>query len=173
MEEEEWRLKSKSLWLKAGDKNTTFFHNTTRIKRIKNHIDRIKDSEGKEVRGQEEIKKEAFRYYKNLLSSSAANSEYEEFLQHTPKKISDGENSELTKEVEEKEVDAVIWDLHPDKAPGLDGFPISFYKNNWSIINKRRLDNNDQKCFGEIQDRRIHKFLLPRSNSKRTKYKHF
>jgi len=29
------------------------------------------------VRGKEEIKKEAFRYYKKNLSSSAANNEYE------------------------------------------------------------------------------------------------
>lgn len=63
-----------------------FFHNISKIRRIQNKIDNIKDNEGKEVRGQEEVNKEAFRYYKKLLSFSSTNSEYEEFLQHTPKK---------------------------------------------------------------------------------------
>lgn len=34
-EEEVVRLKSRSLWLKAGDKNTAFFHNSMKIRRAK------------------------------------------------------------------------------------------------------------------------------------------
>lgn len=126
-EEEEWTLKSRSLWLKVGDKNIAFFHNVARIRRIPNQINSIKDNEGKEVIGQEEIKKEACSYYKNLLIATVTNSDYEYFIQHIPKKICEEVNNELTKEVEEKEIFSIVWDLHPDKAPGPDGFPISFY----------------------------------------------
>lgn len=35
-EEEELRLISRCLWLKAGDKSTAFFHNTMKIRRAKN-----------------------------------------------------------------------------------------------------------------------------------------
>ena len=38
-EEEEARMKSTSLWLKAGDKNTSFFHNTMKIRRERNQIE--------------------------------------------------------------------------------------------------------------------------------------
>lgn len=41
MEEEEQRIKSRCLWLKAGDKNTSFFHNTVKIRRAINQINRI------------------------------------------------------------------------------------------------------------------------------------
>lgn len=59
---------------------------------------------------------------------------YEEYLQHILRKISEAENNELTRTIEEKEVADVVCDLHPNKAPGPDGSPISFYKNNWTII---------------------------------------
>ena len=41
LEEEEIRQKSKCLWLKAGDKNTAFFHNNLKIRRAGNQIEKI------------------------------------------------------------------------------------------------------------------------------------
>jgi len=55
-EEEELRLKSRSLWLKAGDKNTYFFHNSMKIRRARNQIEKIQ-LENQEVKGAEELKK--------------------------------------------------------------------------------------------------------------------
>lgn len=37
-EEEYWRLKSRSLWLKAGDRNTTYFYKQFRARLSRNHI---------------------------------------------------------------------------------------------------------------------------------------
>lgn len=55
------------------------------MRRINNQIDSIKDNEGKGIRGQEEIN-EAHNYYKNLLTATVANSNYEAFINHIPKK---------------------------------------------------------------------------------------
>lgn len=41
VEEEEQRQRSRCLWLGAGDKNTSFFHNNIKIKRAINQIDKI------------------------------------------------------------------------------------------------------------------------------------
>jgi hypothetical protein len=37
-EEEYWRLKSQSLWLKDGDRNTSFFHRQFKARLSRNHI---------------------------------------------------------------------------------------------------------------------------------------
>ena len=78
-EEEEVRLKSKSLWLKAGDKNTSFFHNSIKIRRAINQIEKIQ-VESQEVKDVKEFKKAAHKHFKNLLSVKEEMVEYEDFL---------------------------------------------------------------------------------------------
>lgn len=70
------------------------------IRRNQNQIDNIKYNEGKEVIDREEVKKEAYRYYKNILSSPASNNKRQYYLQHIPRKINEEENNKLTREVE-------------------------------------------------------------------------
>jgi len=82
--EEEMRLKSRSLWLKDGDKNTTFFHNSMKLRRARNQIDKIQ-VDGQEVKGVEELKKEAHNHFKNLLTTNEETTDHDNFLQHTPK----------------------------------------------------------------------------------------
>jgi hypothetical protein len=65
VEEEEQRQKSRCLWLKAGDKNTSFFHNNIKLRRAGNQIDKIV-AEGKEISDQEEIKEAAFNHFKSF-----------------------------------------------------------------------------------------------------------
>jgi hypothetical protein len=37
-EEKEWRLKSRALWLQAGDKNTSFFHKQAKARQHQNSV---------------------------------------------------------------------------------------------------------------------------------------
>ena len=50
-EEEYLCLKSRSLWLQAGDKNTIFFHRQCRARLSRNHISEIYSSEGEVIKG--------------------------------------------------------------------------------------------------------------------------
>lgn len=47
--EKEWRLKSRAIWLKAGDENIKFFHNYARGRKITNTIWKLKNEEGREA----------------------------------------------------------------------------------------------------------------------------
>jgi len=144
-EEEEARMKSRKLWLKAGDKNTTFFHNNMKVRRARNQIDKIQ-VENQEIKGVEEIKKAAYKHFKNLLLATEETAEYEEILQHTKKKIKKEQNKDMCKDLTEEEIVEAIWSLHPDKSPGPDGFTIAFYRNHWNTIRKDFL-RMVKKCF--------------------------
>ena len=43
IEEEYWRLNSHSLWLKVGDRNSSFFHKQAQARKCTNAISEIKD----------------------------------------------------------------------------------------------------------------------------------
>ena len=55
-EEEHLRLKSHSLWLQAGDKNTTYFHRQCRVRLFWNHISEISIGDGVVIKGQDPLK---------------------------------------------------------------------------------------------------------------------
>ena len=45
-EEEKWRIKSRKVWMKSGDRNTSFFHKQATVRQIMSNITKIIDSEG-------------------------------------------------------------------------------------------------------------------------------
>ena len=63
IEEATWRLKSRAIWLKEGDKNTKFFHRYAN-KRRDTIIWEFKNEEGNMLHSQEDITKEVVKYFK-------------------------------------------------------------------------------------------------------------
>ena len=55
-EEEHLRLKTRSRWLKVGDKNTAYFHRPPRVRLSRNHISEISTGEGVTIKGQDLLK---------------------------------------------------------------------------------------------------------------------
>ena len=68
MEEEYWRQKSRSMWLHAGDKNTSYFHKQAESCKQFKTINEIQ-FQGNLVKYFEGIKKEAHSYFKDLFSA--------------------------------------------------------------------------------------------------------
>lgn len=48
--------------------------------------------------------------------------------------ITKAENLEITRIPTYEEVKDCIWEMHPLKAPGPDGFPRAFFKHYWDIM---------------------------------------
>jgi len=127
-EETKWRLKSRQLWLQGGDKNIAYFHKQATARKLRNNVSSILDNEGNLHSTQETIRKAASEHYRDLLTETKGEEDYTDLLQHLPKGITKEMNDSLNKEIEEEEIRRAIWNLHPDKAPGPDGFPICFYR---------------------------------------------
>jgi hypothetical protein len=63
-EEELWRQRSRAIWLKSGDQNTKFFHQFSSARRNRKQIWEIQDETGQEHSGQEALKFEAVKFFK-------------------------------------------------------------------------------------------------------------
>lgn len=58
-EEMFWKQKSRATWLKEGDRNTNFFHATTKQRRARNRVTKLKRSDGTWAETKERIEKVA------------------------------------------------------------------------------------------------------------------
>eukprot|EP00253_Pinus_taeda_P028879 PITA_28879 len=145
-EEEYWRLKSRSLWLKSGDRNTKYFHRQCRARVSRNHIAEITSITGQGYNGFAQIKEAAVTHFHNLLSAERNGNEEdaEEFLSTIPNLVNEEDNDSLLSPVTEEEITNVVWSMEPNKAPGPDGFSAHFYRICWEIIkiDLFRMDND-------------------------------
>eukprot|EP00253_Pinus_taeda_P008973 PITA_08973 len=135
-EKEYWRLKSRSLWLKVGDRNTSYFHRQYRARLTRNHIAEIKTPEGSVCNSYHQIKAAAENYFRNLYRKENHSNDEEivDFMSNIPNLISPEENAELCRPATEEEIIKVVWSMDVDKALGPDGFTVHFYKACWHII---------------------------------------
>jgi exonuclease III len=130
-----WRQKSRSLWLKEGDKNTSYFHKQAEARKhykavteiqVQNNI--ISDPEG--------IKQAAFETFEALYSEPQRTviDPHLYPLSIIPNLIKEDINIRLIKEVTQQEIKEALDQMNPDKAPGPDGFTARFYQQCWEII---------------------------------------
>ena len=94
MEEKLWLQRSKTLWMKLGDKNTSYFHNKASQHFRRNRILGLKDSAGNFCSMDENVAILLENYYKDLFTSSDL-SEIDEVVQHTRKVVTKKMNREL------------------------------------------------------------------------------
>ncbi|KAL9664105.1 hypothetical protein QQ045_019502 [Rhodiola kirilowii] len=136
MEREElyWRQRSRAEWLKYGDRNTSFFHAKASQRRRRNHIDRLKDQMGCE--SEEGTVSIVTNYFINIFHSQVNSQDggWEGEFDHIPRLVSEEMNDKLKASFTEGEVKRALFQMHPTKAPGLDGFLALFFQNNWAIV---------------------------------------
>lgn len=132
-EEEYWRQRSRTLWLALGDKNTSFFHATTRIRRTLNKFSVIENSAGEAVYEEPEILKVITDYFTQLfsLTSSTPGPVVDEAISTT---VSEEANDSLSAIPTPKEIKEALFSIHPDKVPGPDGFSAAFFRTNWETV---------------------------------------
>ena len=126
-EEIMWRQRSKSLWLKAGDRNTSFFHAVASKRKRNNMISRIKDGQGNWVEKYDEIAVVFTGYFKEIFDTSHPH-EMERIFQATEIKVNEEMNEKLLKEFTSNEVKCALVQMNMDNTPGPNGMTVGFYK---------------------------------------------
>jgi exonuclease III len=134
-EEGYWRQKSQSLWLKEGDKNTSYFHKQAEARKqykvvTKIQVQNVTISEPKGIR------KASFETFRTLYSETQRSSIDPQMypLSTVPNLIKEDINLKLVEEVTQQEIKDAVDQMHPDKAPGPDGFTARFFQHCWEII---------------------------------------
>lgn len=85
-----WKQRAKEHWLKGGDTNTRFFHNSVNRRRRNNTINRLKDDGEVWVEDKRELGVITSQYFKQIFQSISGNSV--NFLQDIEGSISDSQN---------------------------------------------------------------------------------
>lgn len=130
-----WKQRSRVMWLRAGDKNTKYFHSITKMKRNRMHLSSIQDSNGVIHRGQKQIALVAQEYFQTLFRNTEDNSQlYADIFGTFQRRVTDEMNADLTKDVTIEEIQAALFDIGAHKAPGPDGFSAIFYHQYWEDI---------------------------------------
>lgn len=132
-EEEFWKQRSRQMWLTLGDANTGFFHATTKGRKAKNRMSVLENEEGVPFYEEEQISEVICKYYSSLFTSSHVDGSQtvEKALRPC---VSREQNEKLTAIPTMEEIKAATFAIHPDKAPGPDGFSACFFQANWETV---------------------------------------
>eukprot|EP00253_Pinus_taeda_P025512 PITA_25512 len=127
--EEEWRIKSRAIWLKAGDENTRFFHNFAKGRKSANTIWRLKDEEGRDVSSFHELSGLGKRHFQNIFTDQreATITEVFKTVQSFPRFVEEDEAEDLLIPVTKEEVEVAMKLMGKDKSPGPDGWTIELF----------------------------------------------
>ncbi|GAU29295.1 hypothetical protein TSUD_226660 [Trifolium subterraneum] len=131
-EEDYWKQRAKSHWLKDGDSNTKYFHATASSARKKrNNIQKLMNHDGDMIQDQNGMCIIAKEYFDQLFKQGVHDDEVVTRLLH--RRVTSEDNHSLTKDFVLEEFKEALFSMHSDKAPGPDGLNPAFYKRFWDL----------------------------------------
>eukprot|EP00253_Pinus_taeda_P014847 PITA_14847 len=134
--EEEWRQKSRAIWLKAGDENTKFFHNYAKGRKNANTIWKLRDQNGREASSFEDLSRMGKAHFQNLFTAQGGITlaEIIRIAQCFPRFVEEEEAGSLMDVVTKEEVEHIIKSMAKDKSPGPDGWTIELFNHFFDSI---------------------------------------
>ena len=120
--------KSRCLWLKAGDRNTAFFHKQAEARKNYKSVQEI-HTLGQVIQDFDEIKMEATRHFKSIYTAETDNTlPNAAIMELVPRLIKSKDNNALMQRITLEELKVVLENMEEDKAPGPHGFNAKFVK---------------------------------------------
>ncbi|GAU14651.1 hypothetical protein TSUD_97150 [Trifolium subterraneum] len=128
-EEGYWKQRAKMHWLQEGDMNTRFFHMSATVRSKKKKVTKLIADNGTEVHTQEELCEVAKSYFDTLFTQR--DGDHDPVLNLIQPRVTDDDNFVLTAPITKDEIQQALFQMHPDKSPGPDGFNPAFYQRFW------------------------------------------
>lgn len=127
------KQRSRIDWLRDGDRNTEFFQAKASNRTRRNWIASLQRGDGSVVTDQEEMEQLAIEFYKQLFK---AQDELQTDLvcQFVPHKVTQPMNETLDQPFTEDEVKFALFEMKPNKSPGVDGFTAGFFQKHWELV---------------------------------------
>lgn len=118
-----------------GDRNTKFFHATASARRHTNFIKGLKNSRGEWVSANSDLAAITLDYFDKFFTSfNPSVQDLEAVILSTDSVVDWSMNDVLCAPFSAQENRKAIFDMHPSKAPGPDGFTAFFFQKLWPVI---------------------------------------
>lgn len=132
-QEEIWiKQRSRVSYIRAGDRNTQFFHACASKRRRMNRITSLEQNDGRICDDPEEVKSEILNFYQDLYLSQGYR-DMTELLQFVPTRVTEAMNESLAQYFTAEEVNAALFQVAPSKPPGVNGFNVGFFQRHWTF----------------------------------------
>ncbi|XP_071728521.1 uncharacterized protein [Rutidosis leptorrhynchoides] len=125
------KQKSRIKWVIEGDENSKYIHSSIRRRQNKNNIRGV-NINGTWHEKPKIIKEAAFKYFKDRFSST--HQRKVSFKGDLEMKLAEFESASLEAAFFEEDIFLAIKSCRGSKAPGPDGFNITFFQLHWDII---------------------------------------
>ncbi|OMO67876.1 reverse transcriptase [Corchorus capsularis] len=136
-EETLWWQRSRSLWLRDGDKNTKYFHSTATLRKRRSCINSITDDAGQVFSDEDNITRVILDYYQSIFTSDNPDlSNIQEVSNLIGTRLTNEMRDLLDQDFTEEDIKVATFQMNPSKAPGPDGMNPCFYQKFWHVIGK-------------------------------------
>lgn len=128
-----WGSTARKTWLTQGDHNSRYFHNKMKAVRTHSHIFRLKNDVGQWVDSNDNLTKFLSKSFKERFTTTIPDSRMLDLTFLTPF-FSPCDSQLLLALVSTDEIKNALFDINPNKSPGLDGYGAKFFQAYWPII---------------------------------------
>ncbi|KAL8141078.1 hypothetical protein V2J09_007099 [Rumex salicifolius] len=133
-EEIMWRQKSRVDWLACGDRNTTFFHTSTIVRRRRKSVVALRDTNANWIVDKVGLENMVVDYFVDLYQEPVANDPLLRLPRGGFSSISHADLLSLMAPFSDDEIWLTVKQMGALKALGIDGFQPVFYHKCWSTI---------------------------------------
>lgn len=132
-EEIYWFQKSRENKIRLGDRNTRYFHTSTLIRRRRNEIMALKQTDGSWCNEPDQLKHMAVEYFQKLYAADGV-ARGQEVVLPSYAVLSEADREWLMQPVTKEEVRRAVCSMGAFKAPGPDGIQPFFFQRFWHVV---------------------------------------